>query len=690
MQDLRRLRVLAFAAVFSVMTAPAGLMAQAGATDGGNGAAAGSDGQGATDSAEKLPPPKPMEFLRAVPADATAFFSVGPMSTLDQDIRDVAARLGFPMGGQQGFFPAPLEMMKQHLNVSAGLNDNGTMGMVLLNCSQLQSSAELMTRSVILVPTVDAEALMSGWMPTKEGEQTTVNFMGMPAFAAERDGFVLLAQTPGALEEAMKAKGPGLARGFSRDCVGLYRENDVFFYGNFRELSQEIRDEVIAMMTGAMMMADPAATDPRGGMASQIDAVRQLLHESRELAFGMDLSVKKGLSMTGYWRAQPDTELAKMVEANEGTTEPLLVGLADEPVLMTFGGTAGFNEVIEEKVRTQAVSSIQALDAADGDPILTDEQINGLVDNYVKLLADLKQLSFSIAGVPQVPATDPAAAEPEPLPTDLVKMTLVAKVEESQAFRSNIKKLYETGKAILLEAIEEGYESGGGDSAEAAAENPVPKVSAAIRWQESAEQVEGASVDHLVVDLKEMPGVSEGDISEFKRLFGEQGLFVRIATVGDEHVIVSFGGDKERFQKIVATTEEGGSPLSKRAEIVKVQDRLPEGERTVVGYFNVDELLKVIMAASNALGQPIPFPLAMQNAAPLAVTQLNLGDGASRVDFLVPMELVDSGYEMVKPMIAMFMMGGGMGGEMGGPMGGPMDDMGEPGPSEPADDGEMK
>ena len=58
-----------------------------------------------------------------------------------------------------------------------------------------------------------------------------------------------------------------------------------------------------------------------------------------------------------------------------------------------------------------------------------------------------------------------------------------------------------------------------------------------------------------------------------------------------------------------------------------------------------------------AVGQPLPLPLALKKAAPIAITVTQVDKPARQFDLLVPMELATSVKEMAMPMIGMMMMG---------------------------------
>jgi len=99
------------------------------------------------------PPADPTAVLKVIPENATAFLAVRNLQEFDQDIIDVAIKLGIPLG-PNGVFPGVLDLMKSNLQIAAGLQDNSSLAAVVLDCRQVQSFQDIPARLVVFAQIV--------------------------------------------------------------------------------------------------------------------------------------------------------------------------------------------------------------------------------------------------------------------------------------------------------------------------------------------------------------------------------------------------------------------------------------------------------------------------------------------------------------------------------------------------------
>jgi hypothetical protein len=197
----------------------------------------------------------------------------------------------------------------------------------------------------------------------------------------------------------------------------------------------------------------------------------------------------------------------------------------------------------------------------------------------------------------------------------------------------------------------------------------------AVQWKDNAEKLGGAEVDVLTVDLAKLPDAEEEEVAQAKKVLGPEGVTIRLGALGKDKIVLVFGGGSKRFEAIAKMAADNEAPLTENKSVKLVADRVPAGAKLVEGYLNIDKLIELVMDISSEVGGGIPFPINLQNAAPVAFTATKAGDAAQQSDVLIPMELVKSVADVVRPML---MMG------IGGPQGGPDE------PEPPSDNSELK
>lgn len=571
----------------------------------------------------------PTAVFKAIPADATALLVLRNLKEFDAHVLGVAQQLNLPMG-PNGMVPGPLEWLQSN-GLTEGLDENGSVGLAVMSCADCAAMSDLLERAVFLLPSTDTEKLMTSLNGTKDGDTWNVVFMGEQAVAAPKGGFIAIAKDPTALKAFNKAEGDGVIKNIAKDRLAQYAKVDLFGWVTPRGLSPQIVEEINNTVTGMMMMANPGQASAAEDTAEQIN---KLVKEVQEMSLGITLNAQVGLLLSGYGRAKPGTETAAKIAAMKPAEKSLLTGLPDEPVVLTFGVMGGNPDA--EKDITKALD--QLLDAETVGDAVSPEKLQELKKTIVNLFVSLDAGAISIA---RLPADSPDG---------MIGLAKVATVESTAKFMPQVRSLFDQVKEIAVNAAKK----------EQVPEEEIKAVVDAFQWKEAAETLADVKVDHLSVALDKLPDVSPEDITEVKSVIGQEGVLVRIAPVDATHVVVSFGGGSARFEKIVQTVKAGEAPLTGNAAIKKVANRLPAEGRLAEGYLNLDHLLSMVMDIAAKLGQPIPMPLALQNAAPLSMVVTKVDDAASQYDLLVPMELAESVKELA-PM--MMMMMGGMGGE---------------------------
>ena len=621
-------------------------------------------------------------LLNVIPADATAFLAIRNLKELDNDVVAVSTQLGFPLG-PEGMFPAPLEWLKTSLGLTEGLNERGGAALVVLNAGKAKSFEELPGLVVLFVPATDPKALLTAL----GGEEATdgvyrVTISGAPSVAAIKEKYVLLAMAPAdgkapeGLLAAARAKGDGVNKTMSPDRVKAYARQDLCLWFNLRNVSEDLRkevttnlDQLFSGMTGGAPDSKPA-DDSAFGVGAQLN---KFFNDGEEINVGLALDAKVGLTISCYSRVKAGSERAKMVEAQQPPKGSLLAGLPDEAFIFSAGMVVGMTpEMLAEarKMAEQVIKQIASMDKDPGTP-LTPERLKPLVDEYLDLVKDTQRVALSVsnlagpAGDAEAKPAEGAAASTTPATGGVLGLAVVIETKSAKSWRDRLHKMFDQIKEL----------GAGVAKADGVAQEKIDQGLAAFVWKANAGEVAGASVDHFFVDLAKMPDaeVTPEQLAKVKAVVGEDGILFRVATLGDEFVIITMGGGDKRLEQVITLAKAGQAPIDKNKSLTKIAGRLPKGERVGEVFLAFDNLLSAVDTIAMRVDSPLPVKLTLKNAAPLAMVRHNVDKSAQEINVLLPMELISSMADMVRTqLLPMFMMGG-----MGG--GGQPEGLGEPG-----------
>jgi len=587
-------------------------------------------------------PADPMALLKVIPADATAFIAVGNLKALDTHVMGIAQQLQL-----QGIVPSPLDWVKRTTNINQGLNENGGVAFVILNCGDVKTPGEIGNKLALLIPAGDPAALLQAMGGVKAGDVTTVKIMDKESVAAPKDKFLVVAEKAETLKLVLNAKGGGVISTMSPDRVKEFAKQDVFAWANPSTISKELRQQVKDALSGMMAMGALGGAMPaEGGPGDQLD---KAIEQSQELSLGISADPKTGLVLSWYGKVKAGTDMAKQMGAMKGVEGSLLAGLPNEPTIFALGSVGGNGDPAYAKqmdqVFSQGFKMYEGMLSTLGVPIEPGKLTN-LKDPLVKLLVDMERLAMSFSVLP-VEGGD-----------GRLGLVMVAKVKNSQQWQAEARKFFDMIKTLVVEIAKK----------HGAPEDVVKAVADAVQWKEKAEKTEDAVVDHFVLDIdaiaaaekdKDAAERNKAELEKVKSFIGKEGVLIRVAAVGADHVVVTFGGGSKRFTQIVQNVKSKQSELAESKEIKKVAARLPKGPRMAEGYLCLDHLLTLISTTMNQMGQPLPVPLALNNAAPIAFTSTRVGDLAAQAEILVPIELMVSVKDVAGQI--MMLMGGGMG-----------------------------
>lgn len=603
------------------------------------------------------PPADPIAVLKQIPANATAFVAIRNLVELDSDVTAVTKKLGFDL--EQMGIPNLLTMLQEQIEIKDGLNTNSGVAMVLLDCSQVKESAEIQKRAVMIIPTTDPDKMVEAMKGTKEGSTYKFQMGEFEGAGIARNGFLILCKDAETLREVEQVKDDGIAKALSPDRMKAYNSSDIFAWISLRGISKDIRTEAINTIKGLLLFAQASSTGGADQLETSMAQITKFADECKELSLSVSLDQKVGLAINFAMRAMPDTELARQIAATKPLTSSALAGLPDEPVVLAMGISGGAGNPLYEKSLKDQLDQVLTPDVLG--EIVDEAQIAALKESILKLVPSFESMGLSISGLP------PEGQD------GLIAVTMVGKTANSQQAQAEVRKLAATIKDMIIKvAVKEGGIS----------EEDAKTVADAVQWKENAEKLSGAVVDHLTVDLSKLPDTEPEQIDQVKGIIGQEGILIRVAAVGDKHIVVTFGGGPKRFAQVMDLVQKGQAPLAERKTIKMLAERLPAEKRVGEVYFSIDRLLALVMDISTRSGSPMPFPLSMKEAAPIALVMNQTDEAAYEGTLLIPIELAQSVVEAAQPFIQMMMMGGAGGGM--GPGMAPSTEEGEESGVEPA------
>jgi hypothetical protein len=585
--------------------------------------------------APAVAPAVPTAVLQAIPADATAFLAIRNMRELNDNFTGLIQQLGLP----EGLIPGPSDLLRTSLlTMDRGLNEDGSLAVVVLGLQELKTAETLDQRLVVLIPVTDVEEAvrqLGGGQVTKEGDSYRILLMGQPSLAAPKNGFLAVAQNPEALATVVSQKAGDITRTMSPDRIKEFSARDIFAWVNPRTVSKELRQELQGAMEGLL------AGMPGAGPGQVFQQFEKAIDEGREFALGLSLNRQAGLTVSWYAHMQPDSELGRQMAAMKGSERSLLFGLPNEPPVLALGMVGGGGDQFFQAQMQRTVEQTLGFIGEALTGLVDAERLQQLQAPITRLITSTRQISVSIS---VLPVEDQKG---------LIGLAKVIEVENPGQWKTDARNLFGQIKQIIVDAAIKDGEP----------EEKVKAIADAIQWKENAEQVAGGAVDHFMVDLDKLAalegaGLDEDDISSIRAITGPEGLLFRLAVVGNQHLVATFGGGQQRLTTVAGHVRQGEAPLAQHRDIQQVANRQPAGPRLAEGYLSIANLLALVSNVAMEMDQPLPIP-PLRNAAPITLTSVKVGATAQHSEILVPMELIQSVKDTVAPLM-MMMMGGGM------------------------------
>ena len=252
------------------------------------------------------------KLVGQIPSGAPMFVVINNLQGLSTKLAafDNALALGQPvMQNALGFAKAMTGMV-------AGVDDDGSLGMAMLNLPLPNANGEQQPpRVVLLVPVKDYNAFLGNFQPQTNGNVSQIQLTGKPMFVKQAGGYAVLSD----LQDTVANFAPAAGNSFQADSghfgSKVLGESDLMVYVDMATVGPVMQPFVaMGLMQAQQQMADPALGG-QGKMAQAMvglygDVINAILRDSKSAALGLDLS-DQGIGISGSVQFKPDTPSAK-------------------------------------------------------------------------------------------------------------------------------------------------------------------------------------------------------------------------------------------------------------------------------------------------------------------------------------------------------------------------------------------
>lgn len=534
------------------------------------------------------------ETLELIPSDAWGFVMIRSLDQLDSTASRLQQSLGLPIP------PQISAMALAPLNLVDAVDMTRPVCVVVLDVQKMGGMNEA---AVAIVPAKDPKAVLEKLSaePSEEEGVSRVTVMGEPGFAAVKGKAVIIGPGQDAVTKVAKSK-KTIASAVSAGRTNAMSASDVYMSISLGAVSTAYKDMAMPFLQMAM-----AAQDPTGETAQNI---MKMFTEVASFDLGLTFN-DDGLAVVARITPKAEGDLEKMIAADQGTEDALLAVLPKDKYLFSLGSTINHSDVGKTAGSDKPISGLLKSMRLPG---ATPEQLAAMDKEYLKLHKNLKRVALSFSAL-------------EDTAEGMIGLAIVAETNDSAAFVESLRKLFTTAMGL---SDDEDFVA----------------IKKHIVHKADAETVGGGKADTIEIRVDEIADATDGDkgdVEKMKKVLGSD-MRIRFGAVGDNHVVLSMGGGKKRFEKIATGAKSSGG-LSTDAGIAAVSKGLP-AKKVAEMYFAVDHIMQTVKKVAAVVGEEDEVPFDMPTLhAPVAVTSA-VEDTASRIDFVVPMKLIKACKEM--------------------------------------------
>ena len=534
-----------------------------------------------------------------LPKDCWAFMVIRSVNTI-QERANLLMEIGVPVP------PVPIAMMVQG---QTGFGDTIDLTrpivVVVMDVKKYGKLSDDMPEDpsnalLMLVPATDSKALI-GKVAADEAEAPVrkIGIMGQTAYASAQGDYVVIGRSEKIVKSGILKSDIGfdLNRAQS-DCLNA---SDVYVSAAVSKGFGAYKQEVMGMMNMVL-----AASDPTGESTKVIE---KQLDELAHFDFGIALN-NDGFSLHGVMVPKNETDLAKLFGDMKNVDKSLLSAMPKETYLFAVSGTTPYS-VHQEKFGNQNMVSqiFKQMQAAGGTVEANEAAVKALDAEVQKLNRSVDAFAMNMTAL-------------EGGNGGYIGASMILESREPAACLTSMRTIY----TKIWELSDE---------------EDLKKAKSMLMHKPDAETIEGGKVDTLSLKMEDFAAeteMSDEDKKMFKQLLGSE-VTVRFGVVGDNHLLVSFGGGQDRYAAAAKVIKAGGENLLADPGIASTSKQLPS-PRMMEGYLSVENIMRMVKTVSTAMGEPDNIPFEVPDIYAPAAMDASIVDNAWRFDFFVPMKLI--------------------------------------------------
>jgi hypothetical protein len=176
----------------------------------------------------------------------------------------------------------------------------------------------------------------------------------------------------------------------------------------------------------------------------------------------------------------------------------------------------------------------------------------------------------------------------------------------------------------------------------------------ALSFKREAETVGSTAVHHITVAVPD--DANDSAKALIGKLFGSEGIVLRLGAVRDDRVLLTLGGGKDYFATAMDAARSDDAPLAK-AKSIQSLTQFKDRKRGAEAYIAVDRLVRMIGEMIPKEDQPMPFEI-RDIESTVAVVSGPVGKAGSHSDIFIPMDAMLAVKDMIMNNMGMQMNAG--------------------------------
>jgi hypothetical protein len=582
-----------------------------------------------------------------VPAESAGFIVINNLDAAAGKVEKLLADLGLDdflkMDPENPKKKAKLaEMLPQMAQLGEGFNSSGGMAAVLLDPKaygvdveawmkkkmgpgagaeegaagpNAQPKAQPKLPVLILMPGKGIEKMLAAYKPTQAGKYFTVTLPTGPMFAAQLGNYVALSPNEKALDAAMDPAVKSAAADLPPEQAKLLGDVEIALHLNMKVLSPIIDK---AMAEAKKQMSNESEMPPQIAplLKTYLAFIEKMTGQMTAVTVAARIG-ETGLVLDEMVSFKAGSVYAKSIASAQPMTGTGVEMLPDLKYVLAGGGTAN---VDAEGIKS-AQDLVRDLLAGDLFKAVAPETKARAEKLAADMLGQITGVQFVGGGAPEG--------------SGLFGVAYVLGVKDADAFKGLIAL-----KVSLVETLVKQAAAGAGTPDA----NEVARLS--IKYVKAVDTVAGTAVDAVIVDHPKMNEMKPEDRAEMKKVLGEDALRFRVAAVGKNTVVVTFGGGAAFMgETLKAAAGKGG--IAAAAALGDALRYLP-ARKTGLVLFNAANLYDLIVAGMKKMDPEEKAPAAkITTTTPVFLASGTTGVSAHVVVF-VPTKLIKEGIGLVK------------------------------------------